>query len=215
MPTCENRGLAKVWPSAVTTSLPDAEFERLVADVTADLIAGHDAALRAMFERIESPTPMVMWEPDATTLEAHPHLAFLQRYWSERRRDADLPLSSGIDAIDLAPVLGHVMLMEPVDGGDDFLYRVYGTLIAQQAGMEMTGKRVRDIPAPLVAVYFLATYRAVMQGRRPMFAHHSTHHDIQIAEWDRLILPFVNDEGMVDRLLVGNVSRFRPRHWHL
>lgn len=203
--------LAKVrqaWPAAAGKVLPEAELEQLLADVTTCLISSSDEALRLLFDRIESPTPSIVWAPDADRLTGYPRLSYLLRYWSERRRGSALPLSSEIDAIDLAPALGYVMLMEPIADGDDFVYRVYGTLIAQHSGTEMTGKRVRDVPIPLVAVYFLATYRAVRLARMPMFAHHSTHHDIQIAQWDRLILPFVNAEGAVDRLLVGNVPSY-------
>src|SRR5690606_31340466 len=115
---------------------------------------------------------------------------FLNRFWHEHRAAPDLPPSAAIDPFELGPALGILMLLEPVDGGNDFLYRLYGTVIAEYSGIEMTGKRVWDVPAPLVAAYFLATYRAVFDQRRPLFAHHTTHHDIQIARWDRLILPF-------------------------
>lgn len=199
----------RVWPVASTQVIGEEELEHLVGKVTESLIDGNLAALQALFQRIDSPTPVIEWDPRPSSLEDHPRLDFLQRYWSERRHRPHLPPSSEIDAAMMKPALGYIMLLEPMHHGDDFLYRVYGTAIAAQAGMEMTGKRVRDVPIPLVAVFFLASYRAVLLMRRPLFARHQTHHDIQVAKWDRLILPFVDGAGRIDRLLVGNVPSLR------
>ena len=199
----------ETWPVAATQQVSEDELDQLADDATDAVIDSRKSGLRLLFNRIESPTPIVEWEPGPEILEPHLRLEFLQRYWSDRHRDHRLPLSTTIDPIELQPALGFIMLLEPIRGGDDFLYRVYGTAIAQQSGLEMTGKRVRDVPIPLVAVYFLATYRAVTFVRRPLFTHHATHHSIQVAQWDRLILPFVDEAGEVDRLLVGNVPSFR------
>lgn len=209
MPQFKNRtaaALNQAWPAAATELVSDVELDRLVDDVTDSVIDGRRGDLSALFERVRSPTPpVVTWGPDDLDLANHPRLAHLHRFWQQRRRGAGLPLSSTIDPLELGPALGYVMLMEPVGGGEDFLYRLYGTAIADRSGLEMTGKRVRDVPVPLVAVYFLATYRAVLMTRRPLYTRHSTHHAIGFDDWSRLILPFDDAEGRIDRLLVGNV----------
>lgn len=187
---------------------PSDELLRKTELVTDGLTGGRAGALARLFAEIESLPPTIRWEPREDELEDGP-LRFLLRLWHAKAVAGGLPPSRSIDAMELRPALGYVMLLEPIDGGADFRYRVYGSIIAEHAGLEMTGKRVWDIPAPLVAVYFLATYRAVLRTRRPMFAHHATHHDIQVAEWSRLILPFVDAAGTVDRLLVGNVPGMR------
>jgi hypothetical protein len=212
MPDFKQRAIAfarRIWPHASDSTLSDYEFGHLVGQTTDAIVNRRDEALRELFLRIDSPAPTIEWDPPAHLLDRHPELGFLQRFWDDRRCGAGLPPSETIEPMELAPALGYVMLLQPVDGGQDYLYRVYGTAIAEHSGLEMTGKRVRDVPAPLVALYFLATYRAVSAARRPLYAHHATHHDIQVAQWDRLILPFVNPAGQVDRLLVGNVPRIR------
>lgn len=200
----------QAWPAAATEQISDAELDRLVDEVTDSIIDTRKGDLTALFQRVRSPTmPVVTWEPDDLALADHSRLAHLHRHWQQQRRGGDLPLSSAIDPLELGPALGYVMLMEPVGGGDDFLYRLYGTAIADRSGLEMTGKRVREVPVPLVAVYFLASYRAVLMTRRPLYTRHSTHHAIGFDDWNRLILPFVDVDGRVDRLLVGNVPTRR------
>ena len=200
----------------VTGELSNADFPQLVDAATRELIAGRTDTIARLFTAIESPVPTTRWDPAAETLDSD-RLRFLLEVWREGSSEGRLPSSRSIDPMRLAPALGYVMLLEPVDGAangaangaTDFRYRVYGSIIAEHSGIEMTGKRVRDLPSAPVAVYLLATYRAVCLTRRPMFAHHTTHYDIQIAEWSRLILPFVADDGTVDRLLVGNVPSLR------
>lgn len=174
----------------------------------AELVEGRFEAMYDLFEAISSPRPVLKWQPDDADLESE-HLRFLHDYWRRRARADGLPLSSGIDALDLKPVLGYVMLLEPTETDDDFLYRVYGSIIAEKGGLELTGKRVSEVPSSMVAAYFLATYRAVVVRRCSLLARHTTHHTIQITQWDRLILPFANPSGRIDRLLVGNIPGAR------
>lgn len=198
----------RVWPGAFRVERSPDQLMRLADDLTHAVIEGRSAPIDALFREIDSPVPVLRWAPDDAFLGSPP-LRFLNRFWREQGGPARLPPSTAIDPLALGPALGYLMLLEPIDGGADFLYRLYGTIVAEYAGIEMTGKRVWDVPAPLVAAYFVATYRAVLAERRPLFAHHATHHDIQIAQWDRLILPFAGADGGVDRLLVGNVPSLR------
>lgn len=198
----------QVWPGAFRAEGNPPDLEALTEELARAVVEKRSEPVDRLFRDIDSPPPTLRWVPPDDFLEPEA-LRFLNRFWRERRGTAALPPSAAIDPLELRPALGHLMLLEPVDAGADFVYRLYGSIVAEHAGIEMTGKRVTDVPAPLVAVYFLATYRAVMAERRPLFAHHATHHDIQIAQWDRLILPFADPAGGIDRLLVGNVPSLR------
>ena len=169
-----------------------------------ELVDGNRNRLDRLFDAMDCSPPELVWSPPSADLSCA-ILAFLYQYWSERGRGADLPRSSQIDALDLGPALGYIMLLEPKDGGGDFLYRVYGSRIVDYSKAEMTGKRVWDVPSPRVAAYFVASYRAVCIRREPLFTFHRSRLAQFYAQWERLILPFVNDDGEVDRLLVGNV----------
>lgn len=197
------------WPGAMRARRSAAELREVAAHAAGELSQGRTDTIDGLFDEMRSPEPVLRWSPAEDRFDV-PQLRFLRAYWEARSPAGMPPASSRIDPLDLVPALGYLMLMEPVDDAVDFRYRVYGTRIVEHSKVEMTGKRVWDIPAPQVAAYFGATYRAVVDRREPLFAQHRTHHDIQVAQWDRLILPFVDDCGTVDRLLVGNVPRIRP-----
>ena len=194
--------------SPSTGSGGDSGYLSAAYRAAAELVEGRFEVIYGLFEAIDSPRPVLKWQPDDADLESR-HLRFLHDYWRRRIRPEGLPLSSGIDAFDLKPALGYVMLLEPTGADGDFRYRVYGSIIAEKGGLELTGKRVSQVPSPMVAAYFLATYRAVVVRRCPLLARHTTHHNIQITQWDRLILPFVDSNGQIYRLLVGNIPGAR------
>ena len=198
------QALRDSWPGAFTGQRPALDMRRQAAIVADGLIADDHEALEQLFEDIDTEPPAVVWSPSAEQL-ADEILIFLRNYWLDLRRGDAPPLSRHIDALDLAPALGYLMLLEPQDGDTDFLYRVYGSRIADYSRFEMTGKRVWDVPSTWVAAYFSATYRAVCIRHEPLFSFHRARIDQFHAQWQRLILPFVNEEGVVDRLLVGNV----------
>ena len=102
---------------------------------------------------------------------------------------------------------GHVVVVR--EDGADFRYRVYGSRIVEYSKIEMTGKRIWDLPSPWVATYFAVTYRAVCLRGEALYSLHRSRLDQTFARWERLILPFVDADGNVDRLLVGNIPSMR------
>lgn len=200
--------LRESWPGAFRVQGSAQDLRRDAMMAADRLAAGDRQVIDRLFGVMECDPPALQWSPEEADLDSE-ILVFLRRYWRERMRGDDLPLSREIDALDLVPALGYVMLMEPVKGGVDFRYRVYGSRIVDYSKVEMTGKCVWDVPSPWVATYFAATYRAVCIRREPLYTFHRSRLDQLFAQWERLILPFVDDNGTVDRLLVGNVPSLR------
>jgi len=196
--------LRRSWPGAFRNERTPGGFREAAVAAAEELSAGRTGPIDRLFAEIGSDRPRLTWTPTEADLES-PVLAFLHRYWQAHRAGGALPLSREIDAVKLVPALGYLMLMEPIDGGADFRYRVYGSHIVDYSKLEMTGKCVWDNPAPWVATYFAATYLAVYSRREPLFTFHRARLDHHFAQWERLILPFVNEDGAVDRLLVGNI----------
>jgi hypothetical protein len=117
-----------------------------------------------------------------------------------------LPRQTCFDVLAIPSVLGFLMLMDVVDGGEDFYYRVYGSRIAQDTGFDMTGKLLSCVPTVTsLAAYFMASYRAVVHQRKALLAYHQPPPGQPIRRWARLILPMVDEEDRVSRLLVGNI----------
>lgn len=182
--------------------------EALTGRLTADLLAGGGRELARHFAAIGAPVPVVRWTPEAESLAA-PQLRVLLDYWEGLPRGPAAPLAARVDALHMRGALGFVMLMQAVDGGRDFRYRVYGSGIAAHSGFDATGKRVTEIAVAPLTEFFLAGYRAVRARPVPLFTRHVPPYRIHPVSWDRLILPLDDGTGEIARLLVGNV----PGDW--
>ena len=176
----------------------------MISQAARDLAVGDTQALNALFVETDSPPPVICWEPEAGELP-NERLRFLLEFWRSAPRDGDLPSIDSLDPLALKPALGLLMILEPVDGGADFRYRLYGSEIAARAGLDLTGKLVTNVRSAKMAAFFIATYAAVLLRRRPLYTRHTTNPAIQITQWDRLLLPFAGRDGAVERLLVGNL----------
>jgi hypothetical protein len=96
------------------------------------------------------------------------------------------------------------MLLDLVEGGRDFRYRLYGSMIASISGFDMTGKLLSEHPAsPYVTEFALASYRAAVQRREPVFSERHPVGAVQATRWQRVALPLIDDDGVVTRLLAG------------
>lgn len=149
--------------------------------------------------------PKIAWRPLASDLSAAP-LIFLAAHWADLCSDGSLPHIRQIDPFRLRPALGYVMLVDTVDGGRDFRYRLYGSIVAQISGFDMTGKLLSEIRASdYVAEFGIAVNRASLRRREAIYSERNPRGSVQTMTWQRLALPLVDDSGTVVRFLVGTV----------
>ncbi|MBI1774261.1 MAG: PAS domain-containing protein [Proteobacteria bacterium] len=127
-------------------------------------------------------------------------------FW--RRQEAALPPVSAIDPFALKPVLGNLIVLAVLGDGADFRFRLYGTDVAKEARFDWTGNTVNEMrrtlrgPGP---AFYLATYRALLSRRKPIYTVNPAMVVFERRAWGRLALPF-GDPGAdcVERILVGN-----------
>ncbi|MEQ8603554.1 MAG: PAS domain-containing protein [Marivibrio sp.] len=134
----------------------------------------------------------------------HPELQAMLSYWRARRRDGRLPGRRDIDPLDFPQQLPRVALVEVLEEpqGPNFRYRLAGTEIAARAGRDPTGKRFDQLYVGAYLDQALATYRAIVEGRRPHFSHRTYPlvEGREHLEYSRLILPLAADGKRVDML---------------
>jgi hypothetical protein len=147
--------------------------------------------------------PFVQEDPDPAAFEDR-RLGQLLDYWRALPRTGDLPAAETIDPAALVFILGWLMIIDPIDGGADFNYRLYGTNIAEVMGRDLTGCKLSD-SFPQVAAFASGVYRNAMRDRRPVLTRHTPPRRIVVSRWERLILPFAGSDGSVARFLVGAV----------
>jgi hypothetical protein len=135
-----------------------------------------------------------------------PQLRFLRDHWSRLADGGAPPHYRQIDPLAMRPALGYVMLLDAVEGGRDFRYRLYGSLIARVSNLDMTGRLLSDHTAsPYVTELGLAVNRAALQRRLPIYTERTPAAAERTIRWQRLALPLVDDAGTVTRLLAGTV----------
>jgi hypothetical protein len=81
----------------------------------------------------------------------------------------------------------RVVLLE--QEGDDFFYLHVGAMIVEQAGFDMTGFRLSELPGPLAAFYRDVT-RSAVDMAEPRFVRLSAQRGERMLFWELLILPF-------------------------
>jgi len=185
--------------------------DRALISSLADEIAhsADQARLAAYFAGNGAPTPRVLWDPAESDLPAGP-LQFLIGFWRRHRAGHALPCVDIVDPLALRPALGYIMLLDVLDDGWDYRYRLYGSQIAQRFGRDLTGRRTSDISrTAYTGNFYLAGYRAVLARRAPLFSVSSSPGYVAAVDWWRLALPLIGPDGAITRLLVGNV----PGDW--
>ncbi|HET7593937.1 MAG TPA: PAS domain-containing protein [Stellaceae bacterium] len=190
---------------ASPAELPGLDGAR-VATWAAALAAGEAHGLHETFMAKGGAAPEIVWVPPVDRLSA-PQLRFLLRYWSELAGERDMPMAKQIDALEMRPALGYINLLDVLEGGEDFRYRVFGSIIAAVAGYDMTGRKMSALKTvPYMVELALATCRAVVQRGQPLLTEHRPPPSaVPTVAWHDLVLPLAGEDGSVVRLLVGSV----------
>lgn len=159
--------------------------------------------VRALFLRHGARPPYLLWQPREADLPAPP-LAAIMRWWAGLPRVGALPAAEAIDPQALGPVADHLLVVEPVEGGQDFLYRRYGAAVARADGRDLTGRRASEF-GNHAGLFVAATYRAVLTRRQPLYTEHEPPQNLFVTQYDRLVLPLADAGGGIGWLVVGNV----------
>src|SRR5262249_10216381 len=79
---------------------------------------------------------------DAPFVPHCPNLLAFYALWRAKCRGDALPARADFTVDDLRPFIGRIAILDVIDGGQDFRFRLYGTQIAEEYQGEMTGKSV-------------------------------------------------------------------------
>ena len=117
--------------------------------------------------------PAPRYEPDLEFLDGVdvPLLNELVAYWDARRAGRMAPRPSDIDAMELTAHWPRLFMLDVLDGGSDFRYRLIGRALVQRMGRDSIGRRMSDLYAPEPAVLgtIVGRFRRVVDEKRPIF----------------------------------------------
>ena len=105
------------------------------------------------------------------------------------------------DPFALRPWLGHLILLDVIDGGKDFRYRLHGTWLVELFGADLTGKHLSELDYPVARLWH--EYQTCVRERRPLSVVSKTLSEKDHRLIDKVVLPLAHDGAVVDRLLVG------------
>jgi hypothetical protein len=140
--------------------------------------------------------------PLAATDIADARLRSLFELWDERRDGMPMPNRASIDVLELKAWLGNLLLIDVVEGGRDFRYRVYGSTLAQYYGRDLTGKTLAEARAETRELV-RQEYLTVTTEGRPLLVLRNRQVRHRQARVAKLILPLTCDGLSVGMLLVG------------
>jgi hypothetical protein len=131
-----------------------------------------------------------------------PMLRQLYEYWDLRRGTREFPGRPDIDPIDMRFALGHISLVDVLYEPLRFRYRLHGSIIAAQVGIDMTGKFADEIPERDRRGFVAENFRVVVTTRRPLLRSGERVLDERIWNFDSIILPLGLADGVINMLLL-------------
>lgn len=131
----------------------------------------------------------------------------LVRLWESKRGAREMPTRRDIDATELKPWMGKLAILEVIDGGDDFRYRLYGSKLRSRLACDHTGRRVSELALWDVETV-LADYRACVVRREPVLLVRQQRYQRRELELTKLMLPLSVDAGGVDQIIT--LMFYRP-----
>ncbi len=166
---------------------------------TTQILADDPSQINAEFPAHTRPS--FVWNPPRQALVSD-RMRFLCDYWASLKQGGAIPHYRAVDPLDMGPILGYVLLLEPVDGDRDFRYRLFGSSIASVSEFDLTGRLASAVVAsPKVVEFGLATYRAAARRKDALYTMRTPLGAYQTAQWHRLTLPLVDDAGALARLI--------------
>lgn len=124
-------------------------------------------------------------------------------YWMAKRGGRSMPRKRDIDPIEMpAKILPNLQVIEVIDGGARFRYRLVGTALVEAYGMDFSG-RIADELFPDDRLNFVqGIYRRVTAARTPIFSRNKYHTPRNVDLFSmRVYMPLSDDDASVNHIL--------------
>jgi len=137
-------------------------------------------------------------------------LARLYDYWKAKRGARPAPARADLDPVEMPRMLPHLMLIDVLDGGARFRYRLAGTEIESRFGCSMAGRYIDELMRGRYSDYLHVLYRELLSSRRPLYSESAYGSDENAPmQTRRLMLPLSTDGTEIDMVLAGQLFDYR------
>jgi hypothetical protein len=118
-----------------------------------------------------------------------------------------MPSKRDIDPVDMPrQILPHLQIIDVVDGGVRFRYRLIGTALVEAYGRDYTGSHVDTMVSGARLDFILQAYRTVCELKAPVFCHNRY---LTVRNTDllatRIYMP-LSDDGAEVQFILGALS---------
>ncbi|MFC4353467.1 PAS domain-containing protein [Fodinicurvata halophila] len=139
---------------------------------------------------------------DANRITSERLLSF-HDHWKRLCKGAAMAERSAFDIVEAPRALvGHLILLDVLEGGQDFRYRVVGTHIAEEIGRDFTGETVLEYHARHESREVIDGYAEIVKTGQPHLYHGSLY-DLgrDYVTYERLAVPLTGPGGDIAFIL--------------
>ncbi|WP_085905664.1 PAS domain-containing protein [Kiloniella majae] len=90
-------------------------------------------------------------------------------HWNQLRGHNDLPAKEELDPINIPKLLGNSCLIDVLDGGIDFRYRIIGSAIQDISRAGQSGKKISEIDTQRSPSKIYDLFHAAVEGYCPQY----------------------------------------------
>lgn len=192
-------------PEPAVGGAVESGHETIIEKILCELTVGDYREVTELFEDANLMVPEIRISPTSGQMNDEV-FGFMIDHWRALRGRRQVPLACDLDPLDLRPALGYLTLLDVLDQGRDFRYRLYGSEVVTHTGYDLTGKLFSEINevdsvGQVVPIFFMAVCRHIVANGEPIFTIHQPRETTTKYHWHRLALPLANQRGEIIRIL--------------
>lgn len=139
-------------------------------------------------------------------------LRALLMFWEEHRGTNGFFLRESLDPSKIRHLLPHIFIMDILEEGYHFRYRLIGTFIQDKIGTKIEGMLVNDFRTGPLASHLNTLFGTSARTHVPGLGHSVLPGEsFPLATYTRLALPMSTDGKNVDQILGGWVSTYEAK----
>jgi len=135
---------------------------------------------------------------------AEPSLRLVYEYWLGKCEGGRAPGKGAIDVLDLAMFASKLILIDVIEG-DDFLFRLVGTDVAERFGIDPTGLCLSALPGDEFVSTSTEMMKAVTRERQPYWHEpkSSVFPNREYLTYEYIVLPLADESGAISQILTA------------
>lgn len=139
-------------------------------------------------------------------------LLALLSFWEKNRNADGLFLRDKLDPANIRELLPNIFIMDVLDAGRRFRYRLVGTYIQERIGRKIDGLLIDEFRSGALASHLNTLFGTSVRTAVPGLGHSTLPGESSpLAKYCRLALPMSSDGKKIDQVLGGWVSTYETK----